>query len=76
MTASYLELRQRTQARDRSLRQKVISLDEACELVKDGDHVALGWVHRVTYPDCNDLGADPREQEETDGFPEYRLYRG
>lgn len=42
MTASYLELRERTQARDRSLREKVVSLEEACELVKDGDHVALG----------------------------------
>jgi glutaconate CoA-transferase subunit A len=39
---SYLELRRRTQARDRSLREKVMSLEEAASLVKDGDHVALG----------------------------------
>lgn len=38
----YLELRRRTQARDRSLREKVISLEEAVSLVKDGDHVAIG----------------------------------
>lgn len=38
----YLELRKRTQARDRSLREKVMSLEEACRFVNAGDHVALG----------------------------------
>ena len=42
MTTPYVDLRERTQARDRSLREKVMSLEEATELVGDGDHVALG----------------------------------
>ena len=42
MALSYLELRQRTQSRDRRLRDKVMSLEEVCALVRDGDHVALG----------------------------------
>ncbi len=42
MAASYLELRQRTQSRDRSLREKVMSLEAACAIVNDGDHVAIG----------------------------------
>ena len=42
MRQSYLDLREKTAARDRSLRDKVMSLTEAASLVKDGDHVALG----------------------------------
>jgi len=42
VTIPYLELRRRTQARDRSLREKVMSLEEAAALVRDGEHVALG----------------------------------
>jgi len=42
VTSPYLDLRRRTAQRDRSLRDKVTSLEEACELVRDGDHVALG----------------------------------
>ena len=42
MTKSYLELREETRARDRSLRDKVMSLEEAAKVVKDGDHVAIG----------------------------------
>ena len=42
MTKSYIELRRETAARDRSLRDKVMSLEEAAALVADGDHVALG----------------------------------
>ena len=42
MVQSYLELREKTAARDRSLREKVMSLEEAVSLVKNGDHVALG----------------------------------
>jgi len=38
----YQELRGRTAARDRGLREKVMSLEEAAALVGDGDHVALG----------------------------------
>ncbi len=38
----YAELRQETQARDRALREKVMSLEEAAALVHDGEHVALG----------------------------------
>ncbi len=42
VTKSYADLRRDTEARDRSLRDKVMSLDEAARLVADGDHVALG----------------------------------
>jgi glutaconate CoA-transferase subunit A len=39
---SYLELREDTSARDRSLREKVMSLEEAATLINNGEHVALG----------------------------------
>ncbi len=42
MAQSYLELRHQTQSRNRSLREKVMSLEEACAVVNDGDHVAIG----------------------------------
>ena len=42
MIKPYGELRSETEARDRSLREKVMSLEEAAALVDDGDHVALG----------------------------------
>ena len=42
MTETYLELRRKTAARDRSLREKVMSLEEAAALVKDGDKVGIG----------------------------------
>ena len=42
MVTSYTELRGQTTARDRSLREKVMSLSEAAALVNDGEHVALG----------------------------------
>ena len=38
----YLDLRKKTAGRDRGLREKVMSLDEAATLVNDGDHVAIG----------------------------------
>jgi glutaconate CoA-transferase subunit A len=38
----YEALRKETLARDRGLREKVMSLEEAARLVADGDHVAIG----------------------------------
>src|ERR671919_375966 len=38
----YEALRRETLARDRGLREKVVSLDQAARFVKDGDHVAIG----------------------------------
>ena len=38
----YLELRAETQARERGLKEKVMSLEEATTLINDGDHVAIG----------------------------------
>lgn len=38
----YLELRSQIAARDRSLREKVMTLEEAATLVNDGDHVGIG----------------------------------
>jgi len=42
VSEAYLELRRRTAERDRSLREKVMSLEEAAALVKDGDKVGIG----------------------------------
>jgi glutaconate CoA-transferase subunit A len=42
LTEGYLELRRKTVARDRSLREKVMSLEEAATLVNDGDLVGIG----------------------------------
>ncbi|MBI3075921.1 MAG: CoA transferase subunit A [Deltaproteobacteria bacterium] len=47
---SYLELRRRMEERDRGLREKVVSLSEACRLIRDGDHVAVGGCHYSRTP--------------------------
>jgi glutaconate CoA-transferase subunit A len=39
---SYQQLREATASRDRGLREKVMSLEEAASLVNDGEHVAIG----------------------------------
>src|SRR5712675_1691011 len=41
-TPSYLELRQELLRRDRSLRDKVVSLEDATSFVRDGDSVGIG----------------------------------
>ncbi|HEU4356924.1 MAG TPA: CoA transferase subunit A, partial [Xanthobacteraceae bacterium] len=41
-TPGYLELRQELLRRDRSLRGKVVSLEEATSFVRDGDSVGIG----------------------------------
>ena len=42
MSLDYAELCRRTRERDRSLREKVMSLDEAAALVPDGASVGIG----------------------------------
>lgn len=42
MTESYLHLRQALSRRDKSLREKVVTLEEAATFVKDGDAVGIG----------------------------------
>jgi glutaconate CoA-transferase subunit A len=42
VTESYLRLRERMNKRDRSLREKVVSLEEAASFVKDGEDVGVG----------------------------------
>jgi len=42
VTDSYLNLRHALQRRDKSLREKVVTLDEAASFVKDGDSVGVG----------------------------------
>jgi glutaconate CoA-transferase subunit A len=42
LTLSYTELRSRTKERDRSLHEKIMSLDEAAALVPDGASVGIG----------------------------------
>src|SRR5438132_3885556 len=39
---TYLELREELARRDRSLRDKVVSLEEAASFVSDGDSVGIG----------------------------------
>ena len=46
----YRQLREETFARDRGLREKVMSLGEAARLVENGDHVALGGCHLSRTP--------------------------
>ena len=50
MTQNYLDLRAATQARDRSLRAKVMTLEKATEIVQDGDHIAIGGARRLARP--------------------------
>jgi glutaconate CoA-transferase subunit A len=42
MTDSYLDLRRKLADRDRSLHEKVVTLEEAAALVKDGETVGIG----------------------------------
>jgi glutaconate CoA-transferase subunit A len=42
MTDSYLDLRRKLAERDRSLHEKVVTLEEAAALVKDGETVGIG----------------------------------
>src|SRR5262245_12570927 len=44
------QLREATQARDRGLRDKVMSLEEAAQLVRDGEHVGIGGCHTSRTP--------------------------
>lgn len=46
----YRQLREDTFARDRGLREKVMSLEEAAALVSNGEHVALGGCHLSRTP--------------------------
>ncbi len=46
----YRQLREATQARDRGLRDKVMSLQDAARLVKDGEHVGIGGCHTSRTP--------------------------
>ena len=50
LVTPYRQLREETLARDRGLREKVMSLEEAAKLVNDGDHVALGGCHLSRTP--------------------------
>jgi glutaconate CoA-transferase, subunit A len=42
LVVPYQDLRRDTLARDRGLREKVMSLEAAAQLVRDGEHVAIG----------------------------------
>ena len=57
---SYTKLRKDLMLRDRSLREKVVSLEEAASFVRDGDAVRLRRQHDFADADGPDLGADPR----------------
>src|SRR5262245_42715534 len=46
----YRELRAAIEARDRGLRDKVMSLEEAARLVTDGEHLGIGGCHTSRTP--------------------------
>lgn len=50
LVTPYAQLRAGTLARDRGLREKVMTLEEAAALVHDGEHVALGGCHMSRTP--------------------------
>ena len=50
LVTPYAKLREETLARDRGLREKVMTLEEAAGLVHDGEHVALGGCHMSRTP--------------------------
>jgi glutaconate CoA-transferase subunit A len=50
LVTPYRELREATLARDRGLRDKVMSLEEAAGLVNDGEHVGIGGCHTSRTP--------------------------
>src|SRR2546422_7893030 len=47
---TYLELREELLRRDRSLRDKVVSLEEAASFVRDGDSVGIGGSTKSRTP--------------------------
>ena len=49
MIKSYSEVRRETEARNRSLRDKVVSLEDAAALVVDGDHALEFRKSRVEF---------------------------
>ncbi len=50
MVKPYKELREVIDKKDRGLRDKVMSLEEAVGMIKDGDHVAAGGCHYSKTP--------------------------
>lgn len=50
MVKPYKELREVIDKKDRGLRDKVMSLEEAIGMIKDGDHVAAGGCHYSKTP--------------------------
>ncbi len=50
MMRSYRELREVIDKKDRGLREKVMSLEEAVGMIQDGDHVASGGCHYSKTP--------------------------
>ena len=55
MVKSYIERREETRSRDRSLREKVVTLEEAASFVRDGDDGAMAELMigdvKEKYPD-------------------------
>lgn len=50
MVRPYEQLREVVEKKDRGLREKVMSLEEAIGMIKDGDHVAAGGCHYSRTP--------------------------
>jgi glutaconate CoA-transferase subunit A len=50
MDSSYLGLRERLERKDKGLREKVMTLEDAASLIPDGVHVAMGGCHYSRTP--------------------------
>lgn len=47
---NFREARKRIERKDRSMREKVMTIEEATRLIEDGDHVAFGGLHYSGTP--------------------------
>ena len=75
LVVPYQELRRDTLARDRGLREKVMSLEEAAQLVRDGEHVAIGGCTLSRTPMAM-IWASSAPKEEPDDLAVDHLDRG
>lgn len=70
---TYSALRKELSDRDKSLREKTMSLEEASELVCDGDIVGVGGSTLSRTAHGDDLGAGQGEEKEFVGMSKYCL---
>ena len=72
---SYSKLRKDLAARDRSLREKVVSLEEAASFVRDGDSVGIGGSTMSRTPMGLIWARHPRKAQEALLLAQHRVQR-